>query len=154
MATRYDGPTIWFHWTVACLVLVQWLLAQVIDWFPLGMPRIEARSVHISLGLFLGVLLLARVVWRATRGRVLPPADRGALQILAKVVHYTLYVLLIAMVAVGLFLVWVRGDSFLACSLCLLLIRATKRCATILRNCTARSRRSFLFWPACMPRPA
>jgi len=112
MATRYDGPTIWFHWTVACLVLVQWLLAQVIDSFPLGMPRIEARSVHISLGLFLGVLLLARVVWRATRGRVLPPADRGALQILAKAVHYTLYVLLIAMVAVGLFLVWVRGDSF------------------------------------------
>jgi len=112
MATRYDGPTIWFHWAVACLVLVQWLLAQVIDWFPLGIPRIEARSVHISLGLFLGVLLLARVVWRATRGRVLPPADRGALQILAKAVHYTLYVLLIAMVAVGLFLVWVRGDSF------------------------------------------
>jgi cytochrome b561 len=112
MATRYDGPTIWFHWTVVCLVLVQWLLAQVIDWFPLGMPRIEARSVHISLGLFLGVLLLARVVWRATRGRVLPPADRGALQILAKAVHYTLYILLIAMVAVGLFLVWVRDDSF------------------------------------------
>ena len=34
------------------------------------------------------------------------------MQILAKAVHYTLYVLLIAMVAVGLFLVWVRGDSF------------------------------------------
>ncbi len=29
MAARYDGPTIWFHWAVACLVLVQWLLAQV-----------------------------------------------------------------------------------------------------------------------------
>jgi cytochrome b561 len=38
-ATRYDGPTIWFHWAVASLVLVQWLLAQAIDWFPLGMPR-------------------------------------------------------------------------------------------------------------------
>ena len=141
MATRYDGPTIWFHWTVACLVLVHWLLAQVIDWFPLGMPRIEARSVHISLGLFLGVLLLARVVWRATRGRVLPPADRGALQILAKAVHYTL--------SSGC-----AETVFLACSLYLLLIRATKRCATMLRNCTARSRRLFLFWPACMPRPA
>src|SRR5208283_2480980 len=80
MATRYDGPTIWFHWAVACLVLVQWLLAQVIDWFPLGVPRIEARSVHISLGLFLGVLLLARLVWRATRGRVLPPAEYAAEQ--------------------------------------------------------------------------
>ena len=111
-ATRYDGPTIWFHWAVASLVLFQWLLAQVIDWFPLGMPRIEARSVHISLGLFLGVLLVARGMWRATRGRVLPAADRGGLQVLAKTVHYTLYVLLIAIVLVGIFLVWVRGDSF------------------------------------------
>ena len=112
MAMRYDGPTIWFHWAMASLVLLQWLLAQAIDWFPLGVPRIEARSVHISLGSFLGVLLAARGVWRATRGRVLPPADRGALQVIAKKVHYTPYVLLIAMVMVGLFLVWVRGDSF------------------------------------------
>lgn len=70
-ATRYDLPTIWFHWAVALLVLVQWLLAQVIDWFPQGMPRVEARSVHISLGLCLGILLAARIFWRATRGRVL-----------------------------------------------------------------------------------
>jgi cytochrome b561 len=110
--TRYDRPTIWFHWAVALLVLVQWLLAEVIDWFPKGMPRIEARSVHISLGLFLGVLLVARGVWRATRGRVLPPAYRGWLQVSVKTVHYTLYVLLFAMVLVGIFLVWVRGDSF------------------------------------------
>jgi cytochrome b561 len=109
---RYDLPTIWFHWTVAVLVLVQWVIAQVIDWFPQGMPRVEARSVHISLGLCLGVLLAARILWRATRGRVLPPADRGVLQTLAKIVHYALYALLIAMVLVGIFLVYVRGDNF------------------------------------------
>jgi cytochrome b561 len=78
MATRYDGPTIWFHWAVACLVLVQWLLAQVIDWFPLGMPRIEARSVHISLGLFLGVLTAgARSVAGDARARIASGRSRG-----------------------------------------------------------------------------
>jgi len=51
-------------------------------------------------------------------------------------VHYTLYVLLIAMVAVGLFLVWVRGDSFFGLFTVPALILATKRCATMLRNCT------------------
>jgi cytochrome b561 len=111
-ATRYDLPTIWFHWAVVMLVLVQWTLAQIIDWFPQGMPRVEARSVHISLGLCLGILLAARIFWRATRGRVLPPADKGVLQTLAKTVHYTLYALLIAMVLVGLFLVYVRGDNY------------------------------------------
>lgn len=110
--TRYDLPTVWFHWTVALLVLIQWILAQVIDWFPQGMPRVEARSVHISLGVCLGILLAARILWRATRGRVLPPADKGVLQTLAKAVHYGLYALLIAMVFVGIFLVYVRGDSY------------------------------------------
>ena len=48
VSTRYDLPTIWFHWAVAILVLIQWGIAQVIDLFPAGMPRVEARSVHIN----------------------------------------------------------------------------------------------------------
>jgi cytochrome b561 len=112
VSRHYDLPTIWFHWAVALLVLVQWVIAQVIDWFPSGMPRVEARSVHISLGLCLAILLAARILWRSTRGRVLPPADKGALQTLVKTVHYALYALLIAMVLVGIFLVYVRGDNF------------------------------------------
>jgi len=76
------------------------------------MPRVEARSVHISLGLCLGVLLAVRILWRSTRGRGLPPADKGLLQTLAKTVHYALYALLIVMVLIGIFLVYVRGDNF------------------------------------------
>jgi cytochrome b561 len=111
-APHYDRPTIWFHWTIAVLVPLQWGLAQIIDWFPEGEPRIAARSVHISAGLFIAVLLAARVFWRATRGRVLPPANHGVLQQAAKSVHYALYALLTAMVLAGMFLVYVRGDSF------------------------------------------
>jgi len=76
------------------------------------MPRVEARSVHISLGLCLGVLLAAQILWRSKWGRVLPPADKGLLQSLPKTVHYALYALLIVMVLVGIFLVYVRGDNF------------------------------------------
>ena len=112
VSKRYDLPTIWFHWAVAILVLIQWGIAQVIDLFPAGMPRVEARSVHISFGLCLGVLLAVRILWRSTRGRGLPPADKGLLQTLAKTVHYALYALLIVMVLVGIFLVYVRGDNF------------------------------------------
>ncbi len=112
VSTRYDLRTIWFHWAVAILVLIQWGIAQVIDLFPAGMPRVEARSVHISLGLCLGVLLAVRILWRAKWGRGLPPADKGLLQTLAKTLHYALYALLVAMVLVGIFLVYVRGDNF------------------------------------------
>lgn len=111
-AARYDRTTIWLHWATAALVVVQWFVAQIIDLFPKGMPRIEVRSVHISLGLCLAVLLIARLFWRATRGRALPSANRGARNILAKGTHLALYALLGAVVLVGLFLVWVRGDSF------------------------------------------
>jgi cytochrome b561 len=99
-------------WAVAILVLIQWGIAQVIDLFPAGLPRVEARSVHISLGLCLCVLLAVRILWRSTRGRGLPPADKGLLQTLAKTVHYALYALLVVMVLVGIFLVYVRGDNF------------------------------------------
>ena len=110
--SRYDLPTIWSHWLVASLVVVQWLIAQVIDLIPQGTPRIEARSVHFTHGLCLAIILAARINWRATRGRVLP-ADKGVLQALAKAVHCAPYALLIAMVLVGIFLVYARGDSFL-----------------------------------------
>jgi cytochrome b561 len=107
----YDPTTIAFHWLTAFLVAEQWLGAQTIDWFPSGTPRIDARSVHITLGVLLASILAARVVWRLTLGRRLPPSDAGALHALAKATHWGLYALVGAMVAAGLFLTWTRGDS-------------------------------------------
>ena len=110
LARRYDGFTQFAHWATAILVAEQWLGAQVIDWFPSGAPRVNARSVHITLGVALALLLVARLCWRLTRGRRLPLADRGALNVAAKATHWGLYALLVAMVTVGAFLTWTRGD--------------------------------------------
>ena len=110
-APRYDRATRVFHWLTAILVAGQWLGAQTIDWFPRGPLRIDARSVHITVGTLLAVLLVARLVWRATNGRRLPAADRGLLHVIAKATHWSLYTLLLAMVSAGLFLTWTRGDS-------------------------------------------
>lgn len=110
-AKRYDSMTMFFHWATALLVLTQWLGAQVIDWFPRGPLRVDARSVHITFGVLLAALLAARVIWRLTGGRRLPLADKGALNVVAKGTHWGLYALLAAMVLAGLFLAWTRGDS-------------------------------------------
>ena len=111
IARRYDTTTIVFHWATAVLVVAQWIGAQTIDLFPRGPLRVDARSAHITLGALLGILLVARLVWRITRGRRLPLADVGVLNLVAKATHWGLYVLLSAMVLVGLFLAWARGDS-------------------------------------------
>jgi cytochrome b561 len=100
-----------FHWATAVLVVCQWLGAQVIDWFPRGPLRVDARSVHITVGVLLAALLVGRIAWRLTRGRRLPLADAGVLNVVAKGTHRVLYLLLIAMVSLGVFLTWARGDS-------------------------------------------
>src|SRR5882757_10336978 len=82
----YDRRTILLHWVTATLVGLLWGIAQIIDLFPKGSPRIAARSVHIVLGLLLGMVLLIRIVWRSRSGRRLPAANEGIIGHLARVV--------------------------------------------------------------------
>ena len=107
----YDLRTILLHWVTAVLVAEQWIGAQLIDYFPRGPLRIDARSVHILLGVLLGAVLVIRIAWRSTEGRRLPNADSGMLGLLAKLTHRGLYALVASMIAVGIFLAWCRGDS-------------------------------------------
>ena len=110
-AGPYDGRTIVLHWLVAVLVAGQWMGAHTIDWFPRGDPRTIARSLHIVVGTLLAVTIVARLVWRLTKGRRLPPADRGPLRVIAAGVQGLLYLLVVATVALGLLNAWARGDS-------------------------------------------
>jgi cytochrome b561 len=108
----YDRLSILLHWLTAGLVVVLWAIAQVIDFFPKGSPRIAVRSVHILLGVLLGIVLLARVGWRVTCGKRLPPAAHGVMGRAARIVHYALYVSVAAALTFGFANVWARGDQF------------------------------------------
>ena len=110
-ATAYDLTTIRLHWITAALVAVLWCLGETIDWFGQGMPRIAARGTHITLGAALGLILCYRLWWRAGAGRRLPAAGSGLAQQLSTVVHYLLYIALVAVVVLGLANTWVRGDN-------------------------------------------
>ena len=110
-AQRYDRTTVLLHWATAALVLVLWLLGENIDWFSRGDPRVVARSTHIALGVVLALLLVWRIVWRATRGTRLPTAELGRWHWAATLVHFALYALLVCAVAAGVANVWVRGDN-------------------------------------------
>lgn len=108
---RYDRRTIALHWATAILVVALWCSAQVIDWFPRDWRRIDARSLHITMGVTLLAIYVWRVAHRLRNGRRLPPADRPALNAVAKTTQYGLYVLLAAQICLGVFLLWLRGDN-------------------------------------------
>jgi len=105
---RYDGTTIAFHWLTAGIVLLLWCIGQTIDDFPKGLPRMTARSAHIVTGALLGIIIIARVVWRLRRGRRLPAATPGLVGRTATAGHRLLYVLLAVTVLLGIANTWVR----------------------------------------------
>lgn len=108
---RYDTTTIVFHWLTVALVVLLWTSAQTIDFFPRGDGRVPMRSMHILMGVLLICVVAARLAWRASGGRRRPsPPD--LLDLGAHLVHYLLYVMLVAAVLLGLANVWVRGDVF------------------------------------------
>jgi cytochrome b561 len=107
----YDPRTIQLHWATAILLTLLWAIAQIIDLFPKGAPKIAVRSVHITLGVVLGVVLLLRIVWRSRSGRRLPLANDGVAGYIARTVHWALYAGLAAVILLGIFNAWARGDS-------------------------------------------
>jgi cytochrome b561 len=99
---RYDWATIWLHWLTVSVVAILWILGQVTNWLPRGPFRLGVWSTHVVLGLTLAVVLALRILWRAGFGSTLPPADAGVLHWLAKGTHYALYLLLLAVVILGI----------------------------------------------------
>lgn len=108
---RYDSRTVCLHWLTAGLVITLWCLGQTVDWFPRGSARMFARSTHIGLGTLLGLILLVRIWWRLTGGERLSPLGSRTVQSLARSMHITLYLVLLATVGLGLANTWVRGDN-------------------------------------------
>ena len=77
-------------------------MGQTGDLVPRGLLRTGVWSTHVVLGFFTAFVLVTRVAWRARFGHVVPPADSGALYMIAKLTHYALYVLLGIVVVAGI----------------------------------------------------
>ncbi len=110
---HYDRVTRDLHWITALLVVILWLIGQFADDIPDGPLNGFVWSCHVTFGFGLAAILGCRVAWRASRGRGLPAADRGAVHVLAKATHYGLYALLVVIAALGIANAFIRGyDMF------------------------------------------
>jgi len=69
--TNYDEVAVALHWATAILVLIQFLLGVTWDYFAKPM-RAEMQTLHISLGVLLTAVVVARIVWRLMPGHQRP----------------------------------------------------------------------------------
>jgi cytochrome b561 len=111
LPARYDRTSQRLHWASAVLVAGLWSLGQCIDFFPSGLPRTAARSVHIVGGTALALVLAARLHWLRSDTRIAPPPLTGPAGAVATWTHVALYALLVLVVALGGLNAWERGDS-------------------------------------------
>ncbi|WP_428556677.1 cytochrome b [Pseudomonas edaphica] len=110
---RYDRLTRSFHWLTAAVVIFMFASAHIWEVLEKGTPlRKGLQALHISLGIVMALLIAARIVWRMFGGNR-PKADsHRALNLLAKLAHGCLYLLLVSQIVLGFLFRWAQGEPF------------------------------------------
>jgi len=106
--TTYDNVAISLHWLAALLVLFQFVTAFTWDWFSRDTSG-GMQSLHVSFGILLTLVIIARVVWRLVPGHQASSLEAGWVRLASKGVHYLLYVLLVAQAILGFAIGWSAG---------------------------------------------
>ncbi|HVY51137.1 MAG TPA: cytochrome b [Devosia sp.] len=109
---RYDSTTIVLHWLTALLVAILFGTAWLWNNAPREWHLRSLEGVHVSLGIAFTAVLAARLAWRALAGRRLPAVAMPLGGWLSRLVHWALYALLAAQVALGFALRWLQGEDF------------------------------------------
>ena len=96
----YDGVAVVLHWTIGAALLAQIAFGFALDALaPRGTPaRAETVNLHKSIGIVLGILVLARLAWRLRHapprwGPTLPALQQNA----ATLGHRALYACMLLM---------------------------------------------------------
>jgi cytochrome b561 len=107
--TNYDNVAITLHWLTALLVVIQFALAETWDYF--AKPTQESlQRLHVSLGILLAAVIVARLIWRWIPGHQRPAIVSGWVKIASKAVHYLLYMLLVVQVGLGFAFRWAQKE--------------------------------------------
>lgn len=111
---RYDHLTILLHWLTACCVIFLFASAHIWEVLARGTPlRKGLQSLHISVGILLAIVILWRLVWRATHRAKLDeiPMPR-TMSLVSTLTHWALYALLLAQITLGFLFRWAQGEPF------------------------------------------
>ena len=106
--TNYDRVAIGLHWVTAFLVITNFTLAQTWDWFPKPTKGLM-EDTHMSFGVLLATVVIARLVWRWLPGHQVSSLEAGWVRLSSKATHYLLYGLLVIEAGLGFAFRWGAG---------------------------------------------
>jgi cytochrome b561 len=99
---RYGGVAIFFHWTMAVLVVIVAILGLLHDSWPHA-TQAKWINIHASIGLLLWFLLMLRLAWRLShRPPDLPPDVGEFSRHTSYPVHLLMYLLLFVIPVFGI----------------------------------------------------
>jgi cytochrome b561 len=105
---RYGVVAQAFHWIIAALVVLQFVLAKMADHLPIGVHKLALLARHKSFGMTVLMLAILRLLWRLGNAPPELPAGMTPLErLLARATHIAFYVLLFAMPLTG----WVMSSA-------------------------------------------
>ena len=100
--TRYGAVAQAFHWLIAALIVIQFVLASMADDLPIGAHKLALLARHKSFGMTVLMLALLRLLWRSKHPPPALPDHMSPLERkLARATHIAFYVLLFAMPMTG-----------------------------------------------------
>lgn len=109
MIPRYDNVAMTLHWVIAALIVAAFGLGLTIDDFP-ATWKSGAINLHALIGLAVLALSLARLAWRVGhRPPAYGPAVGPLVRRLSGAGHVLLYLLMIAVPAIGVPTLLFRG---------------------------------------------
>src|SRR3979411_3130783 len=99
---RYGAVAQAFHWLIAALIVIQFVLASMADDLPIGAHKLALLARHKSFGMTVLMLALLRLLWGYKHPPPALPDHMSPLERkLARATHIALYVLLFAMPVTG-----------------------------------------------------
>jgi len=93
--TRYGAVAKLFHWVIAALIVVQFVLARMAAALPQGMHKLTLLARHKSFGMTVLMLAVLRLLWRLKHPPPALPSEMSPRERLAaRGTHVAFYILL------------------------------------------------------------
>lgn len=110
-AGRYSPFALFLHWIVAAMILIAWLIPQVTDLVGRE-ERAIIMDLHRSIGVTVFALVLVRAAWRfVSPPPGLPAATPRIIRLASHGGHAALYLLMLAVPALGMLFTWAAGHD-------------------------------------------
>jgi cytochrome b561 len=115
-STEYGSLHKGLHWTMALLIIAQFIIAWMFINIPKQNPLHSSLfQWHVVLGLTVLILVLFRIFWRAKNPEILPAAILNYIERLAaQSVHLFLYIAMVLMPVSGYLMVTAKGHAVTA----------------------------------------